>query len=95
MTTPHQTALEPQRITCPTLSLAMYREVVTHLRQVSGVQADVIPQTSQQFAYEQSQIAGLWYAFGDAADDTSRQHVEMILKHYGDRFGSWQPFVSA
>lgn len=77
-------------ITCPSLPLAVYQELVTHLRQVPGVQADVLPQTSTEFSYEQSQIGGLWYAIPMDAELPVQERVEAILRHYGDRFGSWQ-----
>lgn len=78
-------------ITCTTLPLAIYREVATHLRQVPGVEAEVLPQTATQFDYLQSQAGGLRYSLSAIADDQSRQRVSQILQYYGDRFGPWQP----
>lgn len=76
-------------IACETLPLAVYREVVAHLRQVPGVDAEVLPQTSTQFDYGQSQAGGLRY--GLPLDNVaSRPRVTQILQYYGDRFGPWQ-----
>lgn len=76
------------QITCDRLPLAIYREVATHLRQVSGVEAGLIPQTSTQFDYLESQIGGLWYELPD--EPSTQQRVQQILKYYGDRFGNWR-----
>ncbi|MBE9127667.1 MULTISPECIES: hypothetical protein [unclassified Coleofasciculus] len=77
------------QLACPGLSLAVYREVVAHLRQVDGVDAGLIPQASQQFDYYQSQVGGLWIDYADACDVVSRERVQQILAHYqihqGDR----------
>jgi len=85
--------VSPHYITSPTLPLAIYKEVVTHLRQVAGVEADVLPQTSTQFEYGQSQIGGLWYAFVEGTEALARPRTEEILRYYGDRFGAWQPLT--
>lgn len=79
------------RIYCPRLPLAVYREVVAHLRQVHGVEATLLPQTSQSFDYLQSQVGGIWLRYGESVDEGSRQRVQDILDYYGDRFGTWQP----
>jgi hypothetical protein len=45
------------------LPLAVYREIAAHLHQVEGVEVGLIPQSSQQFDYNQSQIGGLWISW--------------------------------
>lgn len=74
----------------PHLPLAVYREVVAHLRQVPGVLADLLPQSSQTFDYRQSQVGGLWLAYTTTADRASQRRVQQILQYYGDRHGSWR-----
>ena len=69
------------------LPLAVYREIATHLRQVFGVEADLIPQSSQQFDYNQSQIGGLWIEYTPNSTLESRQRVEQILAYYHNRYG--------
>ncbi len=88
--------LEPLRyqICCPHLPLAVYREVAAHLRQVQGVEAGLIPQTSQQFDYNQSQVAGLWIQYTDASDSVSRERVSQILAYYQNRYGAWEEETS-
>jgi len=80
------------RICCPGLPLAVYREVMAHLRQVDGVAAGLLPQTSQEFNYDMSQIGGLWLAYQADVDEWSQQRVEEILAYYSDRFGTWEIF---
>ncbi|HIK54399.1 MAG TPA: hypothetical protein IGS37_04455 [Synechococcales cyanobacterium M55_K2018_004] len=74
----------------PRLPLAVYREVEAHLRQVSGVNAGLLPQTSQTFDYSLSQVGGLWIEYTEAANDHARRRVEQILLYYGDRYGAWE-----
>lgn len=77
------------QICCPRLSLAVYREVAAHLRQVKGVEADLIPQTSTQFDYNESQVGGLWVQYTTASDPASRERVKQILAYYQSRYGAW------
>ena len=49
-----------EKIEFPGLPLAVYREIAAHIRQVLGVEVGLIPQTSSEFDYNQSQISGLW-----------------------------------
>ncbi len=88
----HKAVIEQQRyqIRSPELPLAMYREVVAHLRQVQGVDAGLLPQTSQQFDYNQSQVGGLWIQYADASDVAGRGQVNQILAYYQNRYGEWE-----
>lgn len=88
-----QTQLENQtryRVRCDRLPLAVYREVVAHLRQVLNVEVGLLPQLSQQFDYMQSQIGGVWIEYTPTADVDDRERVKQILDYYGDRYGSWE-----
>jgi hypothetical protein len=78
------------QIRCDHLPLAIYREVVAHLRQVTGVETGLLPQLSQKFDYLQSQVGGLWIQYTAAADQASHLRVEQILAYYGDRYGNWE-----
>lgn len=69
------------------LPLAVYREIAAHLRQVEGVEVGLIPQSSQQFDYNQSQIGGLWIEYSPNSGSQSRQRVEQILVYYQNRYG--------
>ena len=77
-----------EKIEFPNLPLAVYREVAAHLRQVNGVKIDLIPQTSTEFDYNQSQIAGLWLEHDENLDPQSRLLVEKILAYYRNRYTS-------
>ncbi len=67
------------------LPLAVYREIAAHLRQVDGVEVDLIPQSSQQFDYYESQIAGLWISWAVNSSSENRQRVQQILSYYQNR----------
>lgn len=75
---------------CRGLPLAVYREVAAHLQQVQGVEVNIIPQTSQQFDYNQSQVGGLSIRYTDASDVVSRERVNQILAYYQNRYGAWE-----
>lgn len=82
-----------QRLTCPRLPLAVYREIVAHLRQVSGVQAGLIPQETlpdRPFDYQQSQVSSLWLKYEDDLDASARQQLQEILDYYAQCYGTWQ-----
>ncbi|WP_373526167.1 hypothetical protein [Nostoc sp.] len=68
------------------LPLAVYREIAAHLRQVEGVEVDLIPQSSQQFDYNQSQIGGLTLSWRPNSGSESRQRVNQILAYYQNRY---------
>lgn len=78
------------RFHSPRLPLAVYREVAAHLRQIDGVNTGLLPQTSKEFDYLQSQTGGLWIRY--KVDDAERcqPQVETILTYYGDRYGQWE-----
>lgn len=79
-----------ERFRCPGLSLAVYREIVAHLQQVTGVRVELRPQTSQHFHYTQSQIESLVVRYpADGAVEKIKQ-VEAILACYEKRYGNWQ-----
>ena len=70
-----------QKIEFPNLPLAVYREISAHLRQVEGVDVDLIPQTSSDFDYDQSQIAGLSIS---CQPNTNEEQVKQILDYYNN-----------
>lgn len=78
------------QICAPQLPLAMYREVAAHLRQVIGVEVEILPQTSQTFDYTLSQVGGLRIQCPPTAESSDLARVEQILAYYGDRYGAWQ-----
>lgn len=78
--------------TIPTLPLAVYREVVAHLRQVDGVAAGLLPQTAPHFDPKLSQVGGLWLEIPEDCDRHHRDRLDAILQYYGDRAQQpWQP----
>jgi hypothetical protein len=83
-----------RQICVPQLPLAVYREAAAHLRQVPGVSVGLLPQTSNEFDYRQSQVGGLEID-DEEATAIAQQQVERILQYYGDRFGAWQAIAPA
>ncbi|MFN6518534.1 MAG: hypothetical protein RMY29_029160 [Nostoc sp. CreGUA01] len=75
-----------EKIEFPGLPLAVYREIAAHLRQVEGVEVDLIPQSSQQFDYNQSQIDSLRLTHSANSTLESRQRVNQILAYYQNRY---------
>jgi hypothetical protein len=69
------------------LPLAVYREIAAHLRQVEGVDVSLIPQSSSQFDYYQSQIDSISLCWTKNANSESRQRVEQILTYYKNLYG--------
>ncbi|MDZ8188828.1 MAG: hypothetical protein RMX96_28745 [Nostoc sp. ChiSLP02] len=75
-----------EKIEFPGLPLAVYREIAAHLRQVEGLEVDLIPQSSQEFDYNQSQIAGLTLSWTAKSTLESRQRANQILAYYQSRY---------
>ncbi|MEH2358607.1 hypothetical protein [Nostoc sp.] len=75
-----------EKIELAGLPLAVYREIAAHLRQVEGVEVDLIPQSSPQFDYNQSQIGGLSISWTANSGSESRQRVNQILAYYQNRY---------
>jgi hypothetical protein len=74
----------------PRLPLATYREVAAHLQQVSGVTVELLPQTSPEFDYSQSQVGGLRILLKATVSPGDRQRLNQVLDYYSDRFGAWE-----
>ncbi|MTJ50251.1 hypothetical protein [Dolichospermum sp. UHCC 0259] len=77
-----------EQITFAGLPLAVYREMAAHLRQVLGVEVGLIPQTSVDFDYNQSQVSGLWVSWTPTADAESRERFKQIVAYYQNRYQS-------
>ncbi|NDJ25869.1 hypothetical protein GS682_30630 [Nostoc sp. B(2019)] len=75
-----------EKIEFARVPLAVYREIAVHLRQVEGVEVDLIPQSSQEFDYNQSQIGGLWISWTANSGLESRQRVNEIVTYYQNRY---------
>jgi hypothetical protein len=69
------------------MPLAVYRELAAHLRQVTGVEVELLPQTAQSFDYKQSQIGGLVLRYRSEAGTVERELVRRILAYYEERYG--------
>lgn len=69
------------------LPLAMYREIAAHLRQVEGVEVDIVSQSSLIFDYNQSQVEYLQLLMAPNLPVENRKIVEQILAYYQSRYG--------
>ncbi len=78
-----------EKISCPELPLTKYREIAAHLQQVQGIQTKLIPQTSSQFDYNQSQIEGLLLIYTEDFLAGNQERVEEILSYYAKHCGDW------
>jgi hypothetical protein len=75
------------KLTCDRLPLAVYREIVSHLRQINGVDAGLLPQTATKFDYLQSQVGGLWLEYSPKEDIEKK--VKAILAYYENKYSSF------
>ena len=74
-----------EKIEFPGLPLAVYREIAAHLNQLAGVEVGLISQTSLEFDYNESQIAGLWISWLPNALEEDRQRFKQIVAYYQNR----------
>jgi hypothetical protein len=87
-----------QRLTCPQLPLAVYREVAAHLRQVPGVDTSLImrslePDPQEKFDYYQSQVAALEINYIENLENfvaADKQRISEILNYYAQRYAAWE-----
>ena len=77
------------------MPLAVYRELSAHLRQLEGLEVEILPQSDPQFDYRQSQVGGirLHYPSDSAVESivspnqtSDRQRLKQILAYYHDRY---------
>jgi hypothetical protein len=80
----------PESLAWAKMPLSVYREVAAHLRQLSGVEVELLSQTATQFDYTLSQVGGLRIQVPPSISETDAARVLEILNYYGDRFGKWQ-----
>ena len=74
------------------MPLAIYRELVAHLRQVDSVQTGLVPPEATPFDYRASQIGGLWLRYDDNVTQADRDRTRSILNYYTQRFGDWSDY---
>jgi hypothetical protein len=71
------------------LPLAVYYEIAAHLRQLSGIQVEILPQTDSNFDYLQSQVGGLSIDCSKLSV-ADRTKADEILNYYHQRYGVTQ-----
>ncbi len=74
-----------EKLTCPRLPLAVYREVAAHLQQTEGVSVEILPAPAGDFDYLQSQVGGLLVSYPAGLSEASEQRLAAILAYYCDR----------
>ncbi len=70
------------------LPLAVYREIAAHLRQVEGIEVEIITQSSKAFDYNQSQVECLQLRKAPDLPVENSTLVEKILAYYQNRYAS-------
>lgn len=78
-------------IKCPSLPLAVYREIEAHLHQVDQIETELLPQDAEQFDYSLSQIGWLRIRHPQDLSAADQERIEQILNFYAQRFGEWVP----
>ena len=79
------TLLTQQKVTYDNLPLAVYEEIAAHLSQIEGVKIMILPQESQVFDYNQSQVGGLLLEYSPDIDPASLALLQQILGYYGKK----------
>jgi hypothetical protein len=69
------------------LPLAVYYEIAAHLRQLAGIQVEILPQTAPDFDYLQSQVGGLSIDCCNL-NAVDRTRATDILDYYRNRYGA-------
>jgi hypothetical protein len=69
------------------LPLAVYYEIAAHLRQLAGIQVEILPQTAPDFDYLQSQVGGLSIDCRNL-NAVDRTRATDILDYYRNRYGA-------
>jgi len=66
------------------MPLGVYREVQAHLQQLPGLEIELLPQTSPQFDYGQSQLGGIRIVLAPDQPffETDRPFLQQILTYY-------------
>jgi hypothetical protein len=80
----------PEKLYWPKLPLAVYREIAAHLRQISGVEVELLPQTDARFEYELSQVGGLHIRNISTLSSEAQHQTLQILQYYRKIQGDWQ-----
>ncbi|MFM7573856.1 MAG: hypothetical protein ACKO4S_12095 [Snowella sp.] len=81
---------QKETIAYPQLPLAVYREISAHLQQVENVKTVLIPQSSTQFDYAQSQIEAVQIEYPVDLSNQEKQYLEAILEYYSQKYGKYQ-----
>jgi hypothetical protein len=81
------TATDTFTLSIERLPLAVYYEIAAHLRQLSGIQVEILPQTAPNFDYLQSQVGGLSIDCSKLIV-VDRTRATEILEYYRNRYGA-------
>lgn len=72
------------------MPLAVYYELAAHLRQVSDLTVEFLPQAAQSFNYSQSQVGGLALRASPQMlqSPIAQRRIQQILSYYSQRYAS-------
>lgn len=77
-------------ITIPCLPLAVYREIAAHIQQLDAIEVEILPQSSTEFHYLQSQVEGLLLNYPADFPQADQNRLEEILRYYQHCYGRWE-----
>ncbi len=69
-------------LTSPHISLAVYREIAAHLRQIEGISVTFLAPIDRVFNYTESQLGGLEIFGVDLLMEGDRHRLDRILAYY-------------
>ncbi len=72
------------------LSLAVYREITAHLRQVEGVTVSFLTSVNRGFGYTESQLGGLEIIGANLLTEGDQIRLDRLLDYYADRYHQWE-----
>jgi len=81
---------QEKKIKIPSLPLAVYREIAAHLQQLNPVTVEIVPQSSSEFNYLQSQVEGLILRYCSNLSAQESKRLQEILNYYESRHGAWE-----
>jgi|688.fasta_scaffold172336_2 hypothetical protein len=79
-----------KKVSFNNLPLAVYREITAHLQQVSGVEVQLMSQSSPHFDYSQSQVEALEIHYPQNLPAQEKIYLEEILSYYTQLYGDFK-----
>lgn len=75
-----------ETISIPALPLAVYREIAAHIQQLDGIEVEILPQSSTEFDYFNSQVEGLLLKYPADFPQPDQERLAEILNYYQQHY---------